>query len=318
MCKTHWNPEHSDYIDELNGCSGPATAGANDSVMAPKRNDRSNALNWLVHNGMDLLGYDTRERTGMDNNDFYRDYAQYMPGYDIDGIPSGAWAQNAATNHVGQGEGPDSPWTRIRESLVRQESGMIHDRMARGEDPTLSYWDLYDAHYTAYNQSGGGGNQFVDPGSFALAVYGAPMLEAMGFDSGPITGASIDLFNDPTDSATEGWLKRMGLGAAEMGAGALMMMNPLTAPLGLATMGLGAFGMGWNTASAIWDGGMLGEWGDAISSGAGAAWDGITSVGGSIAEGAGELWDGASGMVSDAGSAIADGAGAAWDAVTSW
>jgi len=306
-----WNPEHSDYLDHLNGCDHPTTSHPNDSVMAPKHNAVSDGFNYLVENGMDLLGYDTRERTGTDNNDFYRNYGRYMPGYDIDGIPSGAWAQNAATNHVGMGEGPNSPWTRVRNSLVEQESGMIQDRMARGEDPNLSFWDLYDAHYTAYNQSGGGGNQFIDPGSFALAVYAAPALEAMGIDSGPITGASIDLFNDPTDSATEGWAKRMALNGGEMLAGGglmahgLMSGNLLEAGIGAGTTALGAFGAVYNTASAVFDGGMLGEWGDAISDGAGAAWDGITSVGSSIADGAGEMWDGATGAIGDAGSAVA-------------
>lgn len=305
----------------MTGGTPGVTPGVNDGVMAPKHNAVSDGFNWLVHNGMDMLGYDTRERTGVDNNDFYRDYAQYMPGYNIDGIPSGAWAQNAATNHVGQGTGPGNPWDNVRRSLVEQESGMIESRLAAGEDPNLSYWDLYDAHYTAYNQSGGGGNQFIDPGSFALAVYGAPMLEAMGIDSGPITGASIDLFNDPTDSATEGWAKRMALNGGEMLAGGgmavhgLMSGNLLEAGAGLGIGALGAFGAGWNTASAIVDGGMLGEWGDAIGSAGswamdglsdlgGQAVDGLSTVGSGIADVAGSAWDGASSLVSGAGDAI--------------
>ncbi len=304
MCKTHWNPEHSDYLDQLNGCSHPQTSHPNDTVMTPPSNGVSDGINWAVTEGMDLLGYDTRRRPQSEDNDFYRNYAQYMPGYDVNGVPSGAIAQDRATNHVGHGEDADSPWTRIRDSLVRQEAGMIEDRMARGEDPSLSFMDLYDAHYTAYNQSGGGGNQFIDPGSFALAVYGAPAMELFGIDAGPLTGASIDIFNDPTDSATEGWLKRMALNGGEMAAGAAMMTNPLTMLPGMGLMGLGAFGAAYNTASAIFDGGMLGEWGDAISSGAGAAWDGITSVGSGIAEGAGDLWDGATGALGDAASAV--------------
>lgn len=301
MSKTYWNPEHSDYLDRLNGRNHAPTSHANDSTMAKK----TGAWSDFANTPWNATGYDLTERTGEDNNDFYRNYAKYMPGYDIDGIPCGAWAQNAATNHVGQGEGPNSPWTRVRDSLVLQESQRIQERQAAGESGKLSFMDLYDAHYNAYNQSGGGGNQFIDPLSFAGAVYGSPLLEVMGIDAGPFNGAMIDVFNDPTDSATEGWAKRMGLAAGEIGAGALMMTNPLTAPLGLLTMGAGAFGAGWNTASAIFDGGMLGEWGDAISDGAGALWDGAVDVGGDIASGAGELWDGAVGVGGD----IVDGAG---------
>ena len=135
----------------------------------------------------------------------------------------------------------------------------------------------------------------------------------MGIDSGPITGASIDLFNDPTDSATEGWAKRMALNGGEIGAGALMMSNPLTFLPGAAMVGLGAFGAGYNTASAIFDGGMLNEWGGAISDGAGAVWDGASGLasdaGSAIATGAEELWDGAGSLASGAG----DLAEEAWD-----
>lgn len=319
MGLTRQNPENSDYLREMSGGPVGTTSHPNDSVMAPKHNAVSDAFNSAVHTTMGWLGYDTHERTGLDNNDFYRNYAQYMPGYNIDGIPSGAWAQNAATNHVGQGTGPGNPWDNIRRSLVEQESGMIESRMAAGQDPTLSYWDLYDAHYTAYNQSGGGGNQFIDPGSFALAVYGAPMLEAMGIDSGPITGASIDLFNDPTDSATEGWAKRMALNGGEMLAGGgmaihgLMSGNLLEAGAGLGIGALGAFGAGWNTASAIVDGGMLGEWGDAIGGAASWAGEGLANLGGAAVDGLSSLGGMAMDGLSTAGGAIADGAGAVWD-----
>jgi hypothetical protein len=187
---------------------------------------------------------------------------------------------------------------------------MIDQNLASGGDGKLSYWDVYDAHVDAYANSGGG-NSFIDPGSFALAVYGAPLMEHLGIDSGAITGMSIDLFNDPTDSATEGWAKRMGLGVAEMGAGAGMMAtgNPLGMVAGAGTMALGAFGMGWNTASAIGNG-MLGEWGDAISSGASAAWEGagnlVSDAGSAISDGASAAWEGAGNLVSGAGSAISD------------
>lgn len=261
-----------------------AIDGANDAAMDPKRNTLSDGFNSLVTGAMDWLGYDTRRRAPTEDNDFYRDYAQYMPGYNIDGIPSGAWAQNAATNHVGHGTSPGNTWDNVRRSLVDQERNMIESDLAAGGTGQLSYWDLYDAHVDAYDNSGGGGNSFIDPGSFALAVYGAPLLESFGIDSGPITGASIDIFNNPEDSATEGWAKRMGLAGGEI-AGGLGMTGAGLADIvtgspirgsamalgGLATTGLGAFGGVWNTATAI-DNGMLSEWGDAIG-------DGVDTVG---------------------------------------
>lgn len=62
-------------------------------------------------------------------------------------------------------------------------------------------------------------------------MYGVPLLEKVGINSGPVTGAAIDFFNNPEDSAAEGWAKRMGLAAVE-------------GPLGIP-------GAIWNTATAI-------------------------------------------------------------------
>lgn len=275
--------------------------GPNDRVMAPKQNLLSDTFNRAVNSVMDRLGYNTTRRPLTEDNDFYRDYAQYMPGYNINGIPSGAWAQNAATNYVGHGTGLGNPWDNIRTELVSQERAMIDADLAAGGSGKLSFWDLYTAHDNAYDMSGGGGNGFIDPGSFAVAVYGVPILEAVGINSGPVTGASIDIFNNPEDSATEGWAKRMGVAGVETGAGLAMMlssMNPVATlagtgsiatggallargetsaglalmltgspagrvAMGGATVGLGALGAVWNTASAI-DQGMIGEWGETI------------------------------------------------------
>lgn len=277
----------SDYVREilLGGKSEytPAEAatyannGSNDAVMTPKHNIVSDTINSGVNGLMGLAGYDTRARPATEDNDFYRDYAQYMPGYNIDGIPSGAWAQNAATNHVGHGTAPGNPWDNVRRSLVQQEKSMIDADLKGGGTGQLSFWDLYSAHENAYDTSGGGGNGFIDPASFALAVYGAPALEAVGIDSGPITGASIDIFNNPEDSSTQGWAKRMGLAGSEVLGGGLLAShgaaNIATGNIitggsevlgGLGMVGLGGFSAAWNTASAI-DRGMLDEWGNAIS-----------------------------------------------------
>ena len=282
--------------DYERGLPGNTTAGPNDATMAPKDNWFSRGLNSVIDWGLEGMGYDGDRRDESEENDFYRDNAQYMPGYNIDGIPSGAWAQDRATNYVGHPDHCESPeeveaWDYVRRSLVEKEGAMIDESLASGGDGMLSFWDVYGAHTEAYNEAPGGNNSFIDPASFALAVYAAPALEAFGVDAGPITGASIDMFNDPSDSASEGWIKRMGLGRGEMGAGALMMANPLTAPLGLATMGLGAFGMGYNTASAIGNG-MLGEWGDAIGDGASWLADGAMDVGGSLLDGAADIGGG--------------------------
>lgn len=292
---------HRPLSDYERGLPGNTTVGPNDATMAPKDNAVSRGINSVVDWGLEGLGYDGDRRAESEENDFYRDNAQYMPGYMIDGIPSGAWAQDRATNYVGH---PDhntpeenEAWDYVRRSLVEKESGMIDESLANGGDGRLSFWDVYGAHTEAYDEAPGGNNSFIDPASFALAVYAAPALEAIGIDAGPITGASIDLFNDPSDSATEGWAKRMGLAGAEMGAGALMMTNPLTAPLGLATMGLGAFGAIYNTGTAIGNG-MLGEWGDA-------AMDGLSAAGGAISDGASWLASGASNL----GSSIVSGVG---------
>lgn len=228
------------------------TNGLNDRVMAPKSNLFSDSINSVINGGMGLLGYNTTLRPPVEDNDFYRDYAQYMPGYNIDGIPSGAWAQNAATNHVGHGTGPGNPWDNIRRSLVSQELAAINADLAAGGSGRLSFGDLYQAHVNAYDTAEGGGNRFIDPFHFSVAVYGVPLLEGIGINSGSLTGASIDLLNNPEDSLTEGWAKRMLIAGAE-----LSVPNPFIQTLGFSSAV-------WNTQSAI-EGGMLGDWRETIS-----------------------------------------------------
>ena len=254
----------SDYEQ---GRGGNTSSGPNDGAMAQKGGWFSNLLNQVTETAMNPLGFTTTRRTGAQDNDFYRDNAQYMPGYNIGGMPSGAWAQDRATNHVGHGKGAGNPWSNIRQGLVQNESARIEANRAAGGDGRIGFGDVYDAHVEEYGKSGGDGNQFIDPGSFALAVYGAPMLEAFGVDAGPITGASIDVFNDPEDSAFEGWAKRMGLGLGEVGLSMGLMMNPLTAPLGVMGMGLGVGGMIWNTATAL-GGADTANWMSDMASGA--------------------------------------------------
>lgn len=299
-------------------------SGENDAAMREPSNPISNGFNAVVNWGMDQLGYNTRRRAPGEDNPFYRDNAQYMPGWSMpgSGLPSGAYAQDRATNYVGHEFDQNGNrllshedaqiWNNVRTSLVDQEGARIAERQANGESGQLSFWDLYSAHENAYDNSGGH-NSFVDPASFALAVYGAPMLEAVGINSGPITGASIDLFNDPTDSATEGWAKRMGLSAGEIGAGLMAMpLNPL---VGAGMIGLGAFSGVYNTATAI-SHGMLGEMGGAIADGAGALWNGagnaISGAGTAISNGASAVWNGAGNAISGAGDAISGAWNSLW------
>jgi hypothetical protein len=287
-------------------------------------------LNRGVNAMTEATGYDSHRVTdnpnGPADNPFYRDNAQYMPGWgntfgldflDPHGLPSGATAQDRATNYVGQDD-PTGVWADVRRNLVTNEQAAI-DGLPVGPDGrpqgNIGFGDVYGAHVSAYadaqaaahadGRDPSANNSFVDPASFALAMYGAPLMENLGINAGPITGASIDYFNDPTDTATGGWAKRMGLAGAEMGAGAAMMLNPLTAPLGLATMGLGAFTGIWNTGTAIGNG-MLGEWGDAIGGAAstvgGGIADGARAVGGAISDGASWVGDG----LSSVGSGIGD------------
>jgi WXG100 family type VII secretion target len=250
----------SDYLRDvvLGGSSSPAyvTVGRNDATMAPYTNPVATGVDTAVTWLMRQLGYDTTRRVGTDENDFYREYADYMPGYSVDGIPSGAWAQDAATNYTGHGTGPGNPWYEVRKSLVEQEYAMIQRKLAAGGDGKLTFGDLYEAHVIAYRDHSSG-NSFIDPASFALAVYAVPALKAIGLNIGPLTGASIDLFNDPTDSATAGWLKRMALSGGEIGVG--VALGPIGAPLVV----LGVFSAGWNTGTAI-NAGMLNEVGDGI------------------------------------------------------
>lgn len=312
--------------------------GPNDAALAEPHNGVSDTINSGVNAFTEWTGYNTQRVTdvGGTDNPFYRDNAQYMPGWgntfglpglDPHGLPSGATAQDRATNYVGQDD-PTGVWGDVRKNLVTHEQADI-DALPKGPDGkpqgNIGFWDVYNAHVQSYGEAQDkahatganptANNSFVDPASFALAMYGAPLMEKAGINAGPITGASIDYFNDPTDSATSGWAKRMGLNGAEMGAGmAMMPFNPLA---GAATMGLGAFGAAWNTGSAIKNG-MLGEWGSAIA-------DGAKTVGGGIADGAkwvgNEAVSGAQavgGAISDGAGAVADGASAAWNTVSDW
>lgn len=323
--------------------AGPAPQtvgpGPNDAAMLEPDNWWSNAFNTGVGYVMGKGGYNTQRRgqqgdgdaTGgaPGDNSFYRDNASWMPGWgntfglgflDPHGLPSGATAQDRATNYVGHDD-PTGVWTSVRRNLVTNESAAIDAARARGEDH-ISFGDVYGAHVSAYsdaqatareqNPASQAGNTFIDPASFALAVYGAPLMEHLGINAGPITGASIDMFNDPTDSVGDGWAKRMGLAAGEIGAGAgmglhgLMTGNPLEMLGGAAMTGVGVFSGVWNTATAIGNGMSLG---DAASGIGHVASSGARAIG-SMAS---DAWHGAGNAISGAGSAISGAWDSLWD-----
>lgn len=304
-------------------------SGPNDQAMAEPTNRASDGVNWAVNKGMDLVGYNTRRRPPEQDNPFYRDHAQYMPGWPMpgSGLPSGAHAQDRATNYVGHPTtdfDSNQAWDNVRRRLVIQEGSNIQQRQAAGESGRLSFGDLYRAHADAYdranldarsgqaNSSVGGRNGFIDPASFALAVYGAPALEAIGINAGPLTGTSIDLVNDPTDSATRGWAKRMALYGAEIGAGAALATtgHPL---VGAGLVGAGAFSGAWNTVTAVRHG-MLGEVGREVKNGARSMWSGasnlVSRAGSAVSGGLRAAGRGISNAVSGAGSVLSGGASA--------
>jgi hypothetical protein len=311
--------------------------GPNDAAMLEPDTWYSNVLNTGLeyvmglgsHGGysMDRRGHQGNGNaagTAAGDNSFYRDNASWMPGWgntfgldfmDPHGVPSGATAQDRATNYVGMNPGDTAEerqiWGDVRVNLLNNEQAAITAAAGRGES-NISFMDVYNSHVPAYadaqaaararNPASDAGNTFIDPASFALAMYGAPLAEHLGINMGPATGASIDLFNDPTDSVGEGWAKRMGLAAGEIGVGAgalgmglgnMATGNILTglgqSAAGVGLMGLGAFSGAWNTATAIGNGMGVSE-----------AVDGIGTVGGQLLDAGGQ-------MASDA-----------WGAVTSW
>jgi hypothetical protein len=313
--------------------STPRTVGPgpNDAALLEPDNFGSNLINTGVSYLMGLGGYSVDRRghqgngnnvgTAPGDNSFYRDNASWMPGWgntfgldfmDPHGLPSGATAQDRATNYVGDNPGMTANdraiWGDVRANLSANEGAQIAAARARGET-NITFTDVYDAHVDAYadaqsaarvrNPASDAANPFIDPASFALAMYGAPLMEHLGINAGPITGASIDMFNDPTDSVGDGWAKRMGLAAGEVGAGAvalgsagsnLLQGNLLTAGMqgaaGVGLMGLGAFSGVYNTATAIGNGMGVSE-----------AASGIANVGGSLIDAGGQA-------LSDAGSLI--------------
>jgi hypothetical protein len=281
-------------------------------------------MNDGIEYAMGLGGYNVDRRgvqgngnalgTAAGDNSFYRDNASFMPGWgntfglgflDPHGVPSGATTHDRATNHIGVNV-PMNPletmvWDGVREDLVTNESAAIAARQAAGET-NITFWDAYQAHVDAYDSAQADGRAFdpnsdaatpfIDPASFALAVYGAPLMEHFGINAGPITGASIDLTNDPTDAVGDSWAKRMVLAAGEVGTGAAALGLGATAmcagnvPMGLAAgaagvglMGLGAFTGVYNTAEAMGNGMGVG---DAVS-GVGNVGSAMLGAGGQLA-----------------------------------
>jgi hypothetical protein len=299
-------------------------------------------VNWMTQQA----GYDSTRVAN--DNPFYRNNAQYMPGWgntfglpglDPLGLPSGATAQDRATNYVGH-EDESGVWSDVRQRLVQNEGSAIDNlpKDAQGHPVgNIGFGDVYGAHVDAYHdaqqsardegRAPNAGNPFIDPLSFGMAMYGAPLMEHLGINAGPITGASIDFFNDPTDSVGEGWLKRAGLGVGEMAAG-----GALLGPLGMIP---GAVSLGWNTGTAVnayaeqshlfgddAQGHGLGvtDWAGNVGDGAGSAvsdFTGSETLGGvadAVTTGAATIGGG----LYAGGAAVVDGIGSAVDSLASW
>lgn len=304
----------------MSGPYAPSTPGTgpNDRRMLEPGGWLSDTVNSGVEYLMGLGGYDVHRRgrqgdgnalgTAPGDNSFYRDNASWMPGWgntfglgflDPNGVPSGATAQDRATNYVGHTD-PTGVWGNVRENLVTNESASIAAARARG-DTNISFRDVYDGHVDAYARAqatanaahpgANHGNPFIDDASFGLAMYAAPLMEHLGINAGPITGASIDMFNDPSDTVGDGWAKRMGLMGMEVGGGALLGMHGAGQMLqgnflqggaemlgGVGLAGLGIYSGVQNTISAVRNGMGVSE-----------AIDGIGNVGGSVLRAGGTM-----------------------------
>jgi hypothetical protein len=96
------------------------TPGPNDTAMAPQSNTVSDGISGAVDWSLEQIGYDGSRRTGTDDNDFYRDNAQYMPGWGDFGLGS------ASSIPVG------SRPARGRRIAPRTTSARARARTARG------------------------------------------------------------------------------------------------------------------------------------------------------------------------------------------
>src|SRR5579859_2204265 len=134
--------------------------GPNDAAMAEPHNAVSDTINAGVNWFTEQTGYSTHRVTddpnGPKDNPFYRDNAQYMPGWgntfglgfmDPHGLPSGATAQDRATNYVGQKD-DDGVWAGVRNHLVQHEQSDI-DALPKGPDGkphgNIGFMDVYNA-----------------------------------------------------------------------------------------------------------------------------------------------------------------------------
>ncbi len=156
---------------------------------------------------------------------------------------------------------------------------------------TGPYRDM-PSHGIAYDTWSGACKPAYDDEGFCYI----PEHVSIGINAGPITGMSIDLFNDPTDTVGDGWAKRMALSAGEGAAGVgllgaagadMMEGDFLTAAgegvAGAGMLGLSAFSGAYNTYTAIDNGMTLGD-----------AATGMSNLGGDLydagGEALGDLW----------------------------
>ncbi|HET7501329.1 MAG TPA: hypothetical protein VFK02_10015 [Kofleriaceae bacterium] len=268
---------------DVSGSGGSGGSGcAPDPVLEPQTL-WGDVFNNAIYGLTAAFGYDSHRIDavcGPKDNPFYRDHASNMPGWgneyglpflDPYGLPIDATAQDRATNYVGQDD-PTGIWSGVRTRLAALEAGFIGG-LPVGPGGTrqgnISQEQVYLAHVIAYpaeqaaarasGRSLNANNPFIDPQSFWLATHAAPLMEHVGINSGPFTGMMIDFFNDPTDTAAAGWLKREGLATAEQTVGAALELMPGTVTMGMQVQSLAQFSEDWNTQSAI-DSGMLDEW----------------------------------------------------------
>lgn len=140
-----------------------------------------------------------------------------MPGHRAFGQPSSALAMAWIASWVDSNATPSEPWQTVRARLETEIANALSHK------DQLSFDDIYTAHQYAFAPYG----TFVDPMTFALAIYVAPIGGAAA------RRALIELVKqvaNPENSAESTTRKRLGILSA-LGASAACLT-----PTGIGTL----------------------------------------------------------------------------------
>ncbi len=114
-------------------------------------------------------------------------------------------------------------WTLVAQRLKRLQLERLRYRKQ------LSFGDLYDTHEQAFAPFG----TFVDPISFALAIYCAPML---GDGVRPVLLGLVRWVADPSVAPKKMLARRLALFASLASVSSLMCASVVAAPVGGPTL----------------------------------------------------------------------------------